>query len=98
GTTAAFTLMASGTEPLGYQWLKNSTRLVNTGNISGATTATLTPADVQLMDAGDYQVIVPKPFGAVTSVVAMLAVTGCAPPTITTLPASLTRCAGEPAT
>ena len=73
GTTATFTVTASGTAPLSYQWIKNSTNyLTSAGNVSGATTETLTLANVQPADAGRYQVVITNAYGVATSAVATL--------------------------
>jgi hypothetical protein len=49
GTTATFGVTATGTAALSYQWMKNGTAsLTNGGNVSGATTATLTLSQVTL--------------------------------------------------
>jgi uncharacterized repeat protein (TIGR03803 family) len=74
GTTATFSVTAVGTLPLGYQWLKDGAMLVDGGNVSGASTATLTLANVQAGDAGDFRVIVTNNFGSVTSAVATLSI------------------------
>src|ERR1035441_7200715 len=54
GQTASFSLTATGAANLVYQWRHGTTNLTNDGNISGATTASLTLANVQFADAGDY--------------------------------------------
>ena len=59
-TTATLTVGAFGGTPLSYQWQKNGSPLSNGGNISGATTATLTisnllPADGALLLGGGQQ-------------------------------------------
>ncbi len=55
GATAAFSVVAGGTEPLTYQWKTGGgTPVVDDGRISGAQTATLTIADVMAGDGGDY--------------------------------------------
>jgi hypothetical protein len=96
GQTATFTVSASGTAPLAYQWYKNGTiRLGNTGNISGADTATLTISDVQDADVGNYTVVVTNVAAVATSSAATLTVID--PPLLTTSPASLTRNAGQSA-
>ena len=75
GDTATFTVAASGTAPLSYQWQKNG------GNISGATSATLTISDVQLSDAANYAVVVRNAGGTATSQSAALTVTSTPYPT-----------------
>lgn len=84
GQPATFSVSATGTAPLSYQWRKNNV------NITGATSATLTIPSAQSSDAGNYQVVVSNAAGAVTSGIAILTVTAFnAPPTATiTLPAT----------
>ena len=66
-------MTAAGAPPFSYQWRKNGADLTNGGNISGATTNTLTLTNVSWLDAGGYSVVVSKGAGnSVTSVVAML--------------------------
>lgn len=69
GNTATFTVTASGSTPLAYQWRLNGT------NISGASSSGYTRANVQGADAGNYSVVVTNALGAVTSSVASLTVT-----------------------
>jgi gliding motility-associated-like protein len=58
GSSAVFTTTAVGTN-LTYQWRKGNTNLTDGGNISGATSSTLTIANVSNADtASDYNVIV----------------------------------------
>lgn len=58
GANTSFTVVATGTG-ITYQWRKGSVNLTNTGNISGATTATLTLTGVNLVDAAtDYNVLI----------------------------------------
>ena len=66
GTTVIFSVMASGTGPLAYQWQLNGT------NISGATGTAYAKANVQASDAGNYQVVITNLYGAVTSSVAVM--------------------------
>jgi len=47
---ASFSVVADGTGALSYQWLKNG------ATVSGATTASLAFADLQMADAGTYSV------------------------------------------
>ncbi len=78
GTTARFAVEAVGGLPLSYQWRKGETILLDAGNVSGATTANLVIADVQLADANGYSVVVTNAYGRATSVVARL--TAVVPP------------------
>ena len=68
GEIASFNVLVGGTPPLVYQWLRNGTNLNDGGNISGATTATLTLSSVSAADAGDYSVVVTNAFGKTNSV------------------------------
>ena len=72
GATTNFSVLASGTEPLTYQWRKDGTNLSNGGNISGATTATLQVAGAGTNHIGGYGVLVSNPYGMATSAVATL--------------------------
>ncbi len=74
GTTSVFSISASSGLPLAYQWLKNGSALSDGGNVSGATNATLTLADILNADAGVYSVVVSNSFNSVTSQVATLEV------------------------
>ncbi|HEV2207638.1 MAG TPA: LamG-like jellyroll fold domain-containing protein [Verrucomicrobiae bacterium] len=58
GRTAVFNVAASGDTPITYQWQTNGVNLVNGGRISGATSHTLTIANVGPADATTYEVIV----------------------------------------
>ncbi len=68
GQSATFTVTASGTAPLAYQWFKNTTA------IPGATAATYTLASTATADAGSYTVTVTNSAGTVTSQAASLTV------------------------
>lgn len=93
GSNASFTVVAAGSAPLTYQWLKNSSALVNGGNISGATTATLNLSAVSASDAASYSVAVSNSLGGVISPAATLTV--AIPPAIVTSPSSATVHAGS---
>ena len=90
GAAATFTVAASGTAPLGYQWKKDGTAL------SGVSAASYAVAAAQSGDAGSYTVVVTNSAGSATSSAATLSVT--TPPSITTQPTSLTVNAGAAAT
>jgi pectate lyase len=61
GASASFTVGASGTAPLSYQWKRDGT------DIAGATSATYTLASAQLADAGAYSVTVSNSAGGAVS-------------------------------
>jgi glucose/arabinose dehydrogenase len=69
GLAVNFSVSASGTAPLTYQWQKNGV------NITNANQPTYSIASAQLADAGNYQVIVSNSAGSATSSVAVLTVT-----------------------
>src|SRR5579859_1465763 len=66
GSNATFSVVATGTAPLSYQWSLNQTNLVNSTHISGATASTLTVSNLVLADAGSYQVVVSNNHGSAT--------------------------------
>ena len=70
GQTAIFSVGATGTSPLNYQWRKN------TGNISGATASSYTtPATASGDNGAKFDVVVSNSVGSKTSNTAMLTVT-----------------------
>ncbi|HOX57327.1 MAG TPA: immunoglobulin domain-containing protein [Verrucomicrobiota bacterium] len=68
GETVTLSVVAGGTDPLSYQWLRDGTELAQ------GTGASLTLNSLQGADAGDYQVVVSNLSGSVTSEVAVLMV------------------------
>jgi predicted extracellular nuclease len=87
GGNVTFSVAATGDAPLSYQWRKGGSPLSDGGNISGATTDTLTLTGIVLGDAGSYDVIVTNPVSSVTSASATLTVNPAViPPSITTQP------------
>jgi uncharacterized repeat protein (TIGR02543 family) len=93
GATATFTVNATGTAPLAYQWRKDTLPLADGGNVSGARSNVLTLANVQWADAGQYTVVVTNAVGNVTSRMASLTVLGV-PPQFLTQPQSQAVLAG----
>src|SRR5262249_13538522 len=79
GSNAAFSVTATGSGQLFYQWQKNGTNLSNGGQVSGADTPNLTLSQLQTNDACGHTVLVSNDYGAVTSAVATLTVFGPAP-------------------
>src|SRR5262249_18374337 len=91
GQPATFTVVASGTAPLGYQWQRNQV------NISGATSSSYTLSPAAFADNGaKFRCVVTNAFGSATSNEATLTVN--APPSITVQPANQTVAQGPPAT
>jgi choice-of-anchor B domain-containing protein len=77
GSNASFTVAATGTGTLSYQWRRNNVALANGGAISGATTPTLTISGVQPGDEGQYDVLITASCGSVLSDAALLTIGGC---------------------
>jgi hypothetical protein len=74
GQTATFSVGASGTAPLAYQWRRND------GDIAGATGASYTTPTLALADSGaSYSVRVTNDLGSITSAAASLTVTAAPP-------------------
>lgn len=91
---ATFSVTATGTAPITYQWQKNGT------NISGATAATYTTPTTSLADNGArFDLVVSNSAATVTSSSATLTVNPTtSAPTITTQPANQTVTVGPTAT
>jgi mucin-19 len=68
GTAATFSVTATGTAPLAYQWRKNGQ------NIAGATQAAYTIGAAQAADEGVYDVVLTNPAGSALSNAAALGV------------------------
>jgi hypothetical protein len=91
GDTASFTVTATGTAPLSYQWNKNGVA------ISGGTSVSYTTAALALADDGAlYSVTVSNQAGSVASSTAKLSVAAHAP-AITTQPLSQSLFVGDTA-
>ena len=86
GTTVNFSVAASGTAPLSYQWQFNGT------NLEGALAETLSLTNVQPEQVGSYSVVATNVAGSATSAPAMLTV--LAPPVITLQPSNQTALVG----
>jgi hypothetical protein len=69
GSAATFSVTASGSAPLTYQWRFSGT------NLAGANSASLSLFNVQPQQAGNYSVVVSNAAGTVTSGNAILSVT-----------------------
>src|SRR5262245_39146377 len=92
GEPLTFTVAATGSAPLTFQWRKNGV------NIAGATAPSLSIASLQFSDAGVYTVVVSNGAGSVASDQATLVVSATpVPPTILTQPIPITVVAGAQA-
>ena len=67
GSTATFSVTATGEGTLTYQWQKNQVNLTNGGHYSGVTTATLTISNADSNDAANYRCVVTGGCGTATS-------------------------------
>jgi hypothetical protein len=91
GQVATFSITATGTAPLSYQWKKYGV------NLTGATSSSYTtPATSASDDGAQFTVAVTNAAGSATSNAAVLTVN--MPPSITAQPASQTVTAGQTAT
>ncbi len=81
GQQATFTVAASGSQPLGFQWQRNG------ANVSGATSATLSFTAATSDNGATYRAVVSNSFGTATSNGATLTVSGTAPSPSITAPA-----------
>jgi hypothetical protein len=79
GGTLRLRAQVAGLVPFSYRWQKNGGELSDGGNISGATTATLTVANVSAGDVAAYSLVVTNPSGVVTSSASALALATTAP-------------------
>jgi hypothetical protein len=85
GEAGTFSLIASGSPPLNYQWAFNGTNILN------ATNSSLVLTNVQMTDAGFYSVVISNVVGYIVSSNANLTVLPSYAPTwtLTTAPTNL---------
>ena len=74
GTNVTFAVTAGGIAPLSCQWYFNGT------NLAGATSTSLNLTNVQVVNMGNYQVVITNVIGMMTSSVVTLALTCDASP------------------
>jgi glucose/arabinose dehydrogenase len=79
GNPASFSVSATGSAPLSYQWRKNGV------NISGAVSSTYSISSTATGDAGTYSVVVTNAVGSSTSNNATLTVTSANTPPVATI-------------
>ncbi|WP_195763697.1 DUF3500 domain-containing protein [Duganella guangzhouensis] len=93
GSTASFSVVATGTATLTYQWRKDGTA------INDATSAAYSISSTATSDAGSYDVVVSNSAGSVTSSAATLTVSSAdGLPVISTQPTSISAAVGGDAT
>jgi len=85
---AAFTLVAGGTAPIGFQWRKDGV------NLPGQTASTLSIASVSAADLAGYDCLLTNACGTTLSSSAALGL--ASPPSITTQPGATSGCIGSP--
>jgi photosystem II stability/assembly factor-like uncharacterized protein len=90
GANVSLAVVAAGSPPLSYQWRLNAT------NIPAATGSALALANVQMTNAGSYDVVVTNLYGSINSLAAMLTV--LVPPQITSQPQDQSVAVGSNAT
>ncbi len=77
-SSATFTITATGTAPLNYQWFFNTNSA-----LAGAINVSLTLTNLALTNAGSYSVVITNNGGSITSAVATLTVLPLPNPAIT---------------
>ncbi|MBK8094516.1 MAG: immunoglobulin domain-containing protein [Verrucomicrobiaceae bacterium] len=95
GATATFTVGASGTSPLTYQWQRSADDGANYSNV-GTNSSTLNITGTVVADAGLYRVVITNSVGTLTSNAATLTVNQA--PTILTQPVGQIVASGSPFT
>jgi hypothetical protein len=74
GASPTFSVNATGTAPLSFQWKHDDTNLFDGGEFSGSTNSTLTVSGVDSADAGSYSVVVYNVKDSVASATAVLTI------------------------
>lgn len=88
GESASFTVVASGNNPVTYQWQRNGANLAAGSRFNGVNAETLKISGITTNDAGAYTVVVTAPGGTATSKAANLTVISL--PVIVKAPENLT--------
>jgi uncharacterized repeat protein (TIGR03803 family) len=97
GATATLTVeVADSSLPVSYLWTRNGIFVADGGNISGATSGTLTISNVSATDVGNYDFVIANALGAATGYLELL--TLASPPLIVTAPTNQVVLPGASAT
>ncbi len=96
GSNTVFAVTVTGTEPFGFQWYNNTTKLLDDTRRSGSTSNILSISNVQTSDAGSYYLAVTNAGGSVTSSFAALTI--FQPPQVIVQPRSRSVVIGLPTT
>ena len=81
----SFSVVASGSMPLHYQWYQGTQTLTDGSGISGSTTSTLVLSGANPYEAANYKVVISNSVNVVTSQVASLTVNDTTLPAVTLL-------------
>lgn len=98
GGSASFTVVATGSDDMTYEWRYGTTPITDGGHYSGTTTATLTISNVDDTVAGNYYAVVRNASGGRASNFGHLTVTPAVRPTIVAHPVDVTVSEGGTAT
>ena len=74
GTNVLFSVTATGTAPLSYQWQKDGVDLTDGGSIIGASTSSVAIVNIMESDEGGYRCVVSNVAGTDTSNTSLLIV------------------------
>src|SRR5262249_24398687 len=96
GSTMTFTVVASGSVPMSFRWVRNSIGVLT--NILNTTNCTFTISNAQAAQSGSYRVVLTNSGNLNPVVNAPFAVLIVAPPVITNQPASQTVSPGTDVT
>jgi len=98
GQTATFTAAATGSPTPTVQWQVSTDNGVTFGNVSGATSTTLSFTSASSQNGNEYRAVFMNSAGTAMTRAATLTVNSPTPPTITTQPGNQTVTAGQTAT
>ncbi len=93
GIGTVFSVTATGSQPITYQWFYNGAPLTDGGRITGSTSNLLSIANLQTNDTGNYWVVVSNSVNTQTSTVAGMLV--FVPPTFVVQPTNQTWTTGQ---